>query len=176
MWVWWGMIWQHGLLRSCHAISYYSVFLPPASAVEVIESEPCVCVCVSVCLSVCTLLPKPFNLWSQSWRHITNFGAKGLENVRRGRYVNAQAFSFQLRSPDIYVIMLLGILAIHKPENRPLFYTVEYFFSIHTMRRLRQIRALRTILPLVFDRFCTARLSFMYIVSILARNCPQCSQ
>ncbi len=24
-------------------------FLPPASAVEVIESEPCECVCVSVC-------------------------------------------------------------------------------------------------------------------------------
>ncbi len=29
-------------------------------------------------------------------RHVTNFGAKGLANVRRGRYVNTQAFSFKV--------------------------------------------------------------------------------
>ena len=40
-------------------------FLPPASAVEVIESEPSVC--VSVCLSVNTLTAKPFDLWPWFW-------------------------------------------------------------------------------------------------------------
>ena len=37
-----------------------TVFLPPASAVEVIESEPCVC--VSVCVSVSTLKAELFDL------------------------------------------------------------------------------------------------------------------
>ena len=32
------------------------------------------------------------------WRHITNFGAKWLGYVRSGRCVNAQAFSFHIKS------------------------------------------------------------------------------
>ncbi len=38
--------------------------LPPASAVEVIESVPsvCVCVCLSVCLSFSTLTTEPFDV------------------------------------------------------------------------------------------------------------------
>ncbi len=38
----------------------FQVLLPPASAVEVIESEPFVCVCV--CLCVRTLTTEPFDL------------------------------------------------------------------------------------------------------------------
>ena len=44
-------MWIHSL-KSGH-------FLPPASAVEVIESEPSFC--VSVCLSVSTLTAEPFD-------------------------------------------------------------------------------------------------------------------
>ena len=42
--------------------SQHLQLLPPASAVEVIESEPCFSVCVSVCLSVSTLTAEPFDL------------------------------------------------------------------------------------------------------------------
>ena len=45
-------------------------FLPPASAVEVIETEPfvcvCVCECVCVCLFVSALTAEPFDIWSQN--------------------------------------------------------------------------------------------------------------
>ncbi len=72
-------------------LSFYHRFLPPTSVVEVIESEPS----FRLCVSTNTLTAKPFDLqpW---WRQITNFGAKGLANVRSGRCVNAQAFSFFL--------------------------------------------------------------------------------
>ncbi len=62
-------------LSKTHFIRFGSdqAFLSPA--VGVIESEPSFRLCV--CLSVCR-----------------EFWAKGLANVRRGRWVNAQAFSF----------------------------------------------------------------------------------
>ncbi len=39
-----------------------NLFLPPMSAVKVIESVPSFCVCVCVCLCVNTLTAKPFDL------------------------------------------------------------------------------------------------------------------
>ena len=59
-----------------------SLLLPPASAVEVIESVLwlCVCVCGPVCLLMCNK---------------TTFGRKECPLGERGRYVNAQAFSFK---------------------------------------------------------------------------------
>ncbi len=52
--------------------------LPPASAVEVIESEPCVCVCVCVCVCLCVCEHSPDRTaWPTScditlWRHVTH--------------------------------------------------------------------------------------------------------
>ncbi len=42
------------------------MLLPPASAVEVIEMEPFVCLCVCVCLFVSALTAEPFNIWSRN--------------------------------------------------------------------------------------------------------------
>ncbi len=40
--------------------------LPPTSAVEVINTEPCVCVRPCVCLSVSALMAKPCCIWSRN--------------------------------------------------------------------------------------------------------------
>ena len=38
-------------------------YLPPMSAVQAIESEPCLCLSVCVCVCVCTLTAELFELW-----------------------------------------------------------------------------------------------------------------
>ncbi len=77
-------------------LSTKGLFLPHASAVEVIKLAPCVR--VPVCPFVCQLVSalKGMFSWSvcvdPSWQK--DFGAKELYNKGRGRCVNAQAFSF----------------------------------------------------------------------------------
>ncbi len=61
-------------------------FLPPASVVEAIEAEPSFC--VSVCLYVSTLTAELFDLL---------LGKRSVQFGKRGRYVNAQAFSFGIK-------------------------------------------------------------------------------
>ena len=67
---------------TCH------LFLPPGSAVEVIESVPSVC--PSVCLSVSTLAAESYLSILHGKR---TFWQKGCACGERGRYLNAQAFS-----------------------------------------------------------------------------------
>ena len=56
----------------------FSPWLPPASAVEVIESVPSVCVCVPVCPSV------TYGLWVSIHHGKGTFGAKELYNTGHG--------------------------------------------------------------------------------------------
>ncbi len=53
-----------------------------------------VSVCPSVCPSVRTFTTSHYDI---TWCHMTNFGAKGLENVWCRRCRNAQTFSFYIR-------------------------------------------------------------------------------
>ncbi len=88
----WNFIMANRGIDTNHSES--ELFLPPTSAVEVIELVPSVCVCVSA------LMTEPLDLWTQysvavfldpSWQK--DFGAKELYNTGRRRCVNAQAFS-----------------------------------------------------------------------------------
>ncbi len=48
------------------SVGALKVFLPPASAVEVIETEPFVCLSVCMCLFVSALTAEPFDTWSRN--------------------------------------------------------------------------------------------------------------
>ncbi len=50
------------------------------------------------------------------WRHITNFGAKGLENILCGRCVNAQAFSLISRSDQHLISHQGAILSLAEDQ------------------------------------------------------------
>ncbi len=70
----------------------FVMLLPPASAVEVIESEPSFRLCGWT-------LSRPIRLtYDVTWSRMTDFQVKRLENVQRGRCMNAQVFSFFLIS------------------------------------------------------------------------------
>ncbi len=71
----------HVSVKDRHTDGPDITFLPPASEVEVIESEPSVCACV------CALKTKLFDI---------TFVQKDLCMVERGRYVNAQTFSLYI--------------------------------------------------------------------------------
>ena len=85
------------------ATVFYVPLLPPAAVVEVIESVLSVCVSVCLCSNrwtawrMDTKFGTGMHLESQFWAKMREFkldrSAKGLRNIRRGRCVNAQAFS-----------------------------------------------------------------------------------
>ncbi len=66
---------------STHRHALFLYFLPPTSAVEVIESERFVCPC-----------SHDWTVWQTA--NVTWFGKKDIKNARRGRCVNAGSFSF----------------------------------------------------------------------------------
>ncbi len=71
-------------------------FLPPASAVEVIESEPSFCVSVCVCVCVNTLTAKPYLGWDCAYLCPScqkDYRAKGL-CMRRTREVSQHSGVF----------------------------------------------------------------------------------
>ncbi len=78
------------------------VYLPPAPAVEVIESVLSMCLCVCERSHGQTVSPGTLVFWSYLFvicecvsihHNKRTFGQKGCTLGRRGRYVNAQAFS-----------------------------------------------------------------------------------
>ncbi len=68
--------------------SHYSLFFPPASAVEGIKSVPSVCLSVrlSVCPSVSALTPEPFHVRTQNLAEVRrSMGQEYWQGGRRGR-------------------------------------------------------------------------------------------
>ena len=63
------------------------VLLPPASAVEVIESEPRVCVCVCVCVCACVDIVSIMAKWLSGERTVHEGNAGGKSTLRRFHFM-----------------------------------------------------------------------------------------